>query len=89
MSYHTPDLSEARRELIRRANRWGGTWVIVPHPSIPGEYGVGLKGIPAGDPVEEHTGPTLDDICREAEPTARRILDEKRRDDYHDRVHLR
>lgn len=72
MTYSTPDLSEATREMIRRANRWGGTWVVVPHPMKPGEYGVGAKNIVPGVPVKEYAGGNINDLIRDTDFGRRR-----------------
>lgn len=59
MTFSTPHLSEATREMMRRANRWGGIWVVVLHPHNVGEYGVGMQNVVPGAPIKSYDGGNL------------------------------
>lgn len=48
-------LEDASNEARRCALRWGGTWVVVPHPRVAGKYTRGAKGCVPGIPVAEFT----------------------------------
>jgi hypothetical protein len=52
-TFRTDDLSAARLEMFRRANRWGGVWCVYPHPYHPGEYAVALRGLLPGEALAQ------------------------------------
>lgn len=50
---------QAKEQLRAMCHKFGGAWVVVPHPSEEGKFVVGGKGVVPGEVIEEMFSPVV------------------------------